>query len=64
MFMEFVSLTFFLFYRNIYLGETFSCCLCVHNDGNEVIREVSIKVNILYEYLEMSFKYSSTVKVT
>lgn len=30
-------------FGNIYLGETFSCCLCVHNDGNEVIREVSIK---------------------
>lgn len=30
-------------FGNIYLGETFSCCLCVHNDGNETIREVSIK---------------------
>nr|XP_045581335.1 trafficking protein particle complex subunit 13-like isoform X1 [Procambarus clarkii]XP_045581336.1 trafficking protein particle complex subunit 13-like isoform X1 [Procambarus clarkii]XP_045581337.1 trafficking protein particle complex subunit 13-like isoform X1 [Procambarus clarkii] len=30
-------------FGNIYLGETFSCCLCVHNDGNDAIREVSIK---------------------
>ncbi|KAG0696701.1 Trafficking protein particle complex subunit 13 [Chionoecetes opilio] len=28
---------------NIYLGETFSCCLCVHNDGKDVVREVCIK---------------------
>ncbi|KAG7155082.1 Trafficking protein particle complex subunit 13-like 1 [Homarus americanus] len=30
-------------FGNIYLGETFSCCLCVHNDGSDSIREVSIK---------------------
>lgn len=30
-------------FGNIYLGETFSCCLCVHNDTNELVREVSIK---------------------
>ncbi|CAL4071524.1 unnamed protein product [Meganyctiphanes norvegica] len=30
-------------FGNIYLGETFSCCLCVHNDGNETIQQVSIK---------------------
>ncbi|KAK3854007.1 hypothetical protein Pcinc_031215 [Petrolisthes cinctipes] len=30
-------------FGNIYLGETFSCCLCVHNDSNEIIRDVAIK---------------------
>ncbi|XP_050699309.1 trafficking protein particle complex subunit 13-like [Eriocheir sinensis] len=30
-------------FGNIYLGETFSCCLCVHNDGKDTVREVSIK---------------------
>ncbi|KAK7080486.1 Trafficking protein particle complex subunit 13 [Halocaridina rubra] len=30
-------------FGNIYLGETFSCCLCVHNDTADVVREVSIK---------------------
>ncbi|KAF2358747.1 Protein of unknown function DUF974 [Trinorchestia longiramus] len=30
-------------FGNIYLGETFSCCLCVHNNSSSAIQQVYIK---------------------
>lgn len=33
-----------VFYRNIYLGETFSSYICVHNDSTQPARDVTLKV--------------------
>ncbi|XP_076045009.1 trafficking protein particle complex subunit 13 isoform X2 [Oratosquilla oratoria] len=30
-------------FGNIYLGETFSCCICVHNDSQDLVRDVLVK---------------------
>lgn len=33
-------------FGNIYLGETFSCYLCVHNETKQVVRDVSVKADL------------------
>ncbi|XP_066997089.2 trafficking protein particle complex subunit 13 [Anabrus simplex] len=33
-------------FGNIYLGETFSSYICVHNDTNQVVKDVSVKANL------------------
>ncbi|RXG51940.1 Trafficking protein particle complex subunit 13 [Armadillidium vulgare] len=30
-------------FGNIYLGETFACCICVHNSSNDVVYDVALK---------------------
>lgn len=32
--------------ENIYLGETFSCYICLHNDSAELVNEISLKVDL------------------
>lgn len=34
---------------NIYLGETFSSYICVHNETKEIVRNVSVKV-LIFKY--------------
>lgn len=31
-------------YRNIFLGETFSSYISVHNDSNQVVKDILVKV--------------------
>lgn len=33
-------------FGNIYLGETFSSCICVHNDSNFIAKNVSLKADL------------------
>lgn len=33
-------------FGNIYLGETFSCYVCVHNETNQVVHDVSVKADL------------------
>lgn len=33
-------------FGNIYLGETFSCYLCVHNETKQVVKDVSVKADL------------------
>ena len=33
-------------FGNIYLGETFSCYVCVHNDSTDVCRNVTIRADL------------------
>ncbi|KAK7866040.1 hypothetical protein R5R35_008552 [Gryllus longicercus] len=33
-------------FGNIYLGETFSSCICVHNDSNQIAKHVSLKADL------------------
>lgn len=35
-------------FGNIYLGETFSCYICVHNCTNELVTGVHLKVTVLH----------------
>jgi len=38
------SLSLTLCFRNIYLGETFSSYICVHNDSDQIAKHVCVKV--------------------
>ncbi|XP_077290798.1 trafficking protein particle complex subunit 13 [Arctopsyche grandis] len=33
-------------FGNIYLGETFSCYLCVHNETRQIVKDVSVKADL------------------
>ena len=35
-----------LSYRSIYLGETFSCYISVHNDSNHLVKEILVKTDL------------------
>lgn len=35
---------FFFYHRNIFLGETFSSYISVHNDSNQVVKDILVKV--------------------
>lgn len=37
-------------FGNIYLGETFSCYVCVHNETNQPVQSVSIKADLQTNY--------------
>lgn len=36
----------FLSFRSIYLGETFSCYVSVHNDSSQVVKEILVKTDL------------------
>lgn len=38
------TVPFHAFYRNIFLGETFSSYISVHNDSNQVVKDILVKV--------------------
>lgn len=38
----------FFKYRNIFLGETFSSYISVHNDSNQVVKDILVKVCEIY----------------
>lgn len=40
----------YFYYRSIYLGETFSCYICVHNDSNDVVSGVILKVILIHSW--------------
>jgi hypothetical protein len=47
------SLNLTLCFRNIYLGETFSSYICVHNDSNQIAKHVSVKVSEIDWFCEI-----------
>lgn len=49
--------TFSLFCRNIYLGETFSSYICVHNDSGQAAKDVTLKVNCYLTYFLTLLKF-------
>lgn len=38
------DITFFILHRNIFLGETFSSYISVHNDSNQIVKDILVKV--------------------
>lgn len=42
-------------FRTIYLGETFSSYICVHNDSKDVAKDVTVKVSFPSVTLKLSF---------
>ena len=44
-------------FRNIFLGETFSSYICVHNDSSQVAKDIVIKVSVLIIFNRIILAY-------